>query len=110
MSFNKLNKGCFPVETQSPAQRHTLLEERSLIQKPSITSLCVCTYMCTCVCSVTSVVLTLRPHGLQSAKLLCPWDFPGKNTGVGCHALFQGISPAQGSNLSLLNCRQILDC
>ena len=28
----------------------------------------------------------------------CPWDFPGKNTGVGCHALLQGISPTQGSN------------
>ena len=25
----------------------------------------------------------LRPHGLQPARLLCPWDFPGKNTGVG---------------------------
>ena len=26
---------------------------------------------------------TLRPHGLQPARFLCPWDFPGKNTGVG---------------------------
>ena len=32
----------------------------------------------------------------------CPWDFLGKNTGVGCHFLFQGIFPTQGSNLSLL--------
>ena len=31
-----------------------------------------------------------------------PWDSPGKNTGVGCHALLQGIFPTQGSNLSLL--------
>ena len=30
-----------------------------------------------------------------------PWDSPGKNTGVGCHALFQGIFPTQGSNLPL---------
>ena len=29
----------------------------------------------------------LRPHGLQPARLLCPWDSPGKNTGVGCHFL-----------------------
>ena len=29
----------------------------------------------------------LRPHGLQHTRLLCPWDFPGKNTGVGCHCL-----------------------
>ena len=33
---------------------------------------------------------------------------PGKNTGVGCHSLLQGIFPIQGSNLSLLHCRQIL--
>ena len=28
-----------------------------------------------------------RPHGLQPTRLLCPWDFPGKSTGVGCHRL-----------------------
>ena len=43
-----------------------------------------------------------------SARLLCPWDFPGKNTGVGCHFLLKGIFQTQGSNLSLLHCRQIL--
>ena len=32
-----------------------------------------------------SRVQLLRPHGLWPARLLCPWDFPGKNTGVGCH-------------------------
>ena len=32
---------------------------------------------------------------------LTPWDFPGKNTGVGCHFLLQGIFPTQGRNLSL---------
>ena len=31
-----------------------------------------------------------RPHGLQPTRLLCPWDFPGKSTGVGCHCLLQG--------------------
>ena len=30
---------------------------------------------------------SLRPHELQHSRLLCPWDFPGKNTGVGCHFL-----------------------
>ena len=34
--------------------------------------------------------------------LLCPWDSPGKNTGVGCHFLLQGIFLNQGSNLHLL--------
>ena len=33
------------------------------------------------------------------ARPLCPWDSPGKNTGVGCHSLLQGIFPTQGSNL-----------
>ena len=33
---------------------------------------------------------------------LCPWDFPGKNSGVGCHALFQGIVPTQELNLHAL--------
>ena len=41
-------------------------------------------------------------------SLLCPWNSPGKNIGVGCHALLQGILPTQGSNPGLLNCRQIL--
>ena len=34
-------------------------------------------------------------------RLLCSWDFPGKNTGVGCHFLLQGIFPTQGSNTHL---------
>ena len=46
---------------------------------------------------------SLRPHGLHPTRLLCLWDSPGKNTGVGSHALLQGIFPIQGSNLGLLN-------
>ena len=37
-----------------------------------------------------------------------PWDFPGKNTGVGCHFLLQGVFPTQESNLGFLHCRQTL--
>ena len=48
------------------------------------------------------------PHGLGPARLLRPWDFPGKNTGVGCHSLLQRTFPTQGSNPGLLHCRQIL--
>ena len=51
---------------------------------------------------------SLHPHGLQPTRLLCPWDSPGKNTGVGCHALLQGIFLTQGSNPGLPDCRQIL--
>ena len=44
---------------------------------------------------------SLRPHGLYPARLLCPWDSPGNNTGVGCHFLLQGIFPTPGMNRSL---------
>ena len=40
--------------------------------------------------------------GPWNARLLCPWDSSGKNTGVGCYALFQEIFPTQGSNPHLL--------
>ena len=46
---------------------------------------------------------SLWPHGLQPTRLLCPWDSPGKNTGVGCPALLQGIFLTQRSNLCLLH-------
>ena len=51
---------------------------------------------------------SLRPHGLQPASFLCPWNCPGKNTGVGCHSLLQGVFPTQRSNPGLLHCRHIL--
>ena len=38
---------------------------------------------------------------------LCPWSFPGKNTGVGCHFFLQGVFQTQGSDPSLLHCRWI---
>ena len=51
---------------------------------------------------------SLQPRGLQSTRLLCPWHSPGKNTGVGCCFLLQGIFPIQGSKAGLLPCRQFL--
>ena len=51
---------------------------------------------------------SLRPHELQPFRLLCPLDFPGRSTGVGCHFLLQGIFLTQGSNPSLAHCRQTL--
>ena len=45
----------------------------------------------------------LWPHGLWPTKALCPWNSPGKNTGVGCHFLLQGIFLTQGSNMHLLH-------
>ena len=57
---------------------------------------------------IKSSLTLLQLHGPQNARLLCLWDSPGKNTGVGFHALLQGIFPTQGSNVYLLHCRQIL--
>ena len=51
---------------------------------------------------------SLHLYGLQTARLLCPWNSTGKNTGVGSQPLFQRIFLAQGLNLGLLHCRQIL--
>ena len=52
--------------------------------------MCVYVYIHRC-CSAAKLCLTLLGlHGLQPSKFLCPWDFPGKNTGVGCHFLLQG--------------------
>ena len=74
---------------------------------------CMCVHMCARVCAHVHVCvylvtklcpILLQPHGLQPARPLCPWDFPGKNTGVGCHAPLQGIFP---THLSFTG-RQIL--
>ena len=46
--------------------------------------------------SVTLAMSSLPPHGLEPIRLLCPWDSPGRNTGVGCHALLQGNLPDPG--------------
>ena len=60
-----------------------------------------------CLCipsSVASIVSnSVWPYGLQPTRLLCPWDSPGKNTGVGCHALLQRIFPTLGSNPRLMS-------
>ena len=44
------------------------------------------------------LLLCLTLYGLYPTRLLCLWDSLGKNTGVGCCALLQGIFPAQGSS------------
>ena len=61
-------------------------------------------YKSCCCCLAAKLCLTLlRPRGLQPSRLLCPWDFPGKNTGVGCHFLLQGIFRTRRLNPFLLH-------
>ena len=57
----------------------------------SVFSVCVHAQSLSCVYSLWS-------HGLCLSSLLCPWDSPDKNIGVGCHFLLLGIFPTQGSN------------
>ena len=64
-----------------------------LLHFPSLLCYCVCCAQCD----------SLRPHSLYPARILCPRNFPGRRTGVGCHFLIQGIFPTQGLNLSLLH-------
>ena len=71
--------------------------------------LCLELGCCCCCCFSLSVVSdSLRPHRLKPGGLLCPWDSPGKNTGVCCYFLLQRIFPTQGTNPILLQCRQTL--
>ena len=56
-----------------------------------------------CVCCVLSYPLMsdyLRSHELQPVRLLCPWQFPGKNIGVDCHSPLHGIFLTQELNQS----------
>ena len=55
-----------------------------------------------------SVALDSAIPWTVATRLLCPWNSPGKNTGVGCQSLLQRIFPSQGLSPSLLHCRQIL--
>ena len=50
---------------------------------------------------IAQLYLTLQPHRMWPARLLCPWNSPGKNTEVGSHSLLQEIFPTQGSNSHL---------
>ena len=72
--------------------------------KPSFPSLHPATFVL--LCRPQSLVSdSLRPHGLQPARLPCPWDSPGKNTGVGCHLLLQEIFlPRDRTHSSCVSC------
>ena len=53
---------------------------------------------------------SLGPHGLWPTRLFCPWNSLGKNNGVGCYALLEGIFPTQESDPGLSHDRWILYC
>ena len=65
--------------------------------------MCVCA--CVCVCAYARSVMpdSATPWTVPSPRLFCPWDFPGKNTGLGCHFLHQGNFSTPGQNPHLLH-------
>ena len=72
-----------------------------------------CLRDCCCCCEVTSVMSdSVRPHKRQPTRLPCPWDFPGKNTGVGCHFLLQCMKVKSESEVtqSCLTLCDPMDC
>ena len=76
--------------TPSPWQRHGSLPIVSPSQAP----------VCCAVLSCSVVSNSLEAHGLYPTRLLCPWNSPGKNIGMGCYALLQGIFPTQVSHIA----------
>ena len=102
---------------QSPESVPILQRMNSKVFKKSkfglIISLGRYIYQCRrmCACLVASVMSnSLQCYGLWPTRLLCPWESPGENTGVGCHALLRGIFLTQGLNPCLLHHRRILYC
>ena len=98
------------ADTQAGVQTHSLILANKLSQRFSILlRKSIAPYqgpqsqpwlpsplsgLCSGHCVSRSVVSdSVWPRGLQPARLLSPWDSPGKNTGVGCHSLLQGIFP-----------------
>ena len=85
---------------------------------PGAVCVCVCVCLCLCLCLCVSVCLcvcvshsamskSLPLHRLEHPRLLFPWNFPGKNTGVGSHSLLQGIS--QPRDWTLISCVSCID-
>ena len=57
-----------------------------------------------CVC-LQSCLILLWPPGLWTVRLLCPWNFPGKNTGVGCHFLLsRSLGSSQPKDRTHISC------
>ena len=83
------------LHSRTPSCQYTVIELGSFLMKAMHSF-----WFCVCLCSVVSY--PLWPCGLQPTRILCPWNFPCKNTRVGCHFLLQILS-IWGSNLSLLH-------
>ena len=100
----------FPCGTEANPSLFTtdiLLTYMGLISFPFPLLCFLARFSWDCCCCLVAVSLhvshSLWPYGLQPARLLWPWDFPGKHTGMGCYFLLQAIFPTQGSSTSFLH-------
>ena len=101
----KGKKRC-PTETNSENSPLLLEQDNSqgqllLLQTPLRACLLNIKFPCSVLCAQSHPALCNPLDCSLSSS--CLWDFPGKNTGVDCQFLFQGIFPIQGSNLRLLH-------
>ena len=97
-----------PEYTVHGCMSHRACTNKSLIAIPHIECGRCSIYTKVKVKSLSHVCLFVTPWAVACTRLLRPWDFLGKSTGVGCHFLLQEIFPTQGSNPGLLHCRQML--
>ena len=92
------------MNTQS-IQHHFFLRVSFLLEWP-LEPLLEITWPYMVVDSLSHVWQICNPTDCSPTRILCPWNFPGKNTGVGCNFLLQGIFRTEESNPGLLHCRQ----
>ena len=106
--FSRISELVQPLPSEFISRLNGALDPGWGRRSASRTSIIFCSSSLPSTDSVSSSVVSdsLWPHGLQPPRLLCPWDSSGKNTGVGCRDLLQGIFLAQGSNPGLLHFRQ----
>ena len=104
------NDGCFHMP--KPIKLHILNMHSSLCIKylnkaaKKKTLSFKCLYLN--IASGSVIPNSLKPFVLYPVRLLCSWNSPGKNTGVGSHSLLQEMFPTQGWNPGLLHYRHIL--
>ena len=118
MHFATVHQASTPYPTPSPKRVLSFYSSEKihtyiyiLLEAPSSSYLSwkliymgVCVCVCVCVCYLLSCLTLCDPMNCsQPARLLCPWNSSGKNTGVGSHSVLQSIFLTQGSNLGLLH-------
>ena len=78
------------------------------ITLPTTLLLLLSRFSCIQLCAVVSN--SVRPHRWQPTRLPRPWDYPGKNTGVGCHFLLQCRKVKNESEVAQLTLSDFMDC